>query len=806
MDSQLFSGKYTVEGEIARGGMGVIYKAMHATLNRSVAIKVLHAQYANDPAFLKRFLQEARAMARVEHENIIKVFDVHEDDGAYSIVMEYFPGKDLKHLMEERGRISPQETLSIGRQAACALAYAHEHGVIHRDIKPRNIMVDNQGVVKIADFGIAAASGECSITAIGQIVGTPEYMSPEQACGENRDGRSDLYSLGMVLYEMLTGHTAYEGISRMAIVGKLQNEHADVPLKFPIDVPGPLQDLVRSLLRRRPEHRIADARTLMNRIEELQMGFPNSELEVLETLTGISRKNRSVVGAEASGRTPGSSRDASSSPSDPQAVPEGALLVAAPSGSLSFGKVSSSLAPTRTGGSTLRTARAVSPIAVAAGVAVAVMVTAVGLSYLSSHRGQPEPAPPPIDRTAEAEKRLLVEIRDLRASARTAQEKVAQARSAAEAVGAKQQATQKYERAVGLETKASDAFQLASTLSSERRFIEAKASFQAGNAYLSKAGDEFVAAREATLVGRAESIPQAGGKAVKKGAQAENLKRTTGASRPRRDGAIYRASPKAAGNPLAEVREMLASARALQQGVTQARTGAEASGVRQQRLRNYQQSIEWEAQGLQALQMGESFTNQGRYPEAKTALQSALTLLTQARQGYDAAWAATVTKGAAANPKTPEAASLEKPTAREKSNPVRDQNPSAQPVQPAPGQTASVSSSATTARPDIEVVRESLLNLKQAYEGQDLIQLMRTTEMSNDTARKLEQMFQDYELIKVSFVIWSLTKQEASAMVSVSELIDRKGRRLRPDQIEDRWKPAKVVMRKRDEKWDKISW
>jgi len=805
MDSQLFSGKYTVQGEIARGGMGVIYKAMHAALNRSVAIKVLHAQYANDPAFLKRFLQEARAMARVEHENIIKVFDVHEDDGSYSIVMEYFPGKDLKHLMEERGRISPQDTLSIGRQAACALAYAHEHGVIHRDIKPRNIMVDNQGVVKIADFGIAAASGECSITAIGQIVGTPEYMSPEQACGEHRDGRSDLYSLGMVLYEMLTGHTAYEGISRMAIVGKLQNEHEDVSLKFPIDVPGPLQDLVRSLLRRRPEHRIADARTLMHRIEELQKGFPNSELEVLETLTGISRKNGSAVGEE-SGGTPGSSKDASSSPGDPQAVPEGALLVAAPSGSLSFGKASSSLATTRAAGSTLRTARAVSPIAVAAGVAVAVMVTAVGLSYLSSHREKPEPAPPPIDRAAQAEKRLLAEIRDLRASARTAQERVAQARSAAEAVGAKQQASQKYEHAVGLETKASEAFQLASTLFSERRFIEAKASFQGGLAHLSQAGDEFVAAREATLLGRAESKPRAGGKVIRRGTQPENIKRTTGASRTRRDGATYKASPKAAGNPLAEAREMLASARALQQGVAQARTGAEASGVRQQRLRNYQQSIEFEAQGLQALQMGESFTNQGRYPEAKTALQSALTLLTQARQGYDAAWAATVTKGAATNQKTPESPPSEKPSAREKPNPVREQARSAQPGQPASSQTASLSSSASTGRPDIEVVREQLVNLKQAYEAQDLIQLMRTTEMSNDTARRLEQMFQDYELIKVSFVIWSLTKQEASAMISVSELIDRRGRRLRPEQIEDRWKPAKVVMRKKDEKWDKISW
>ncbi|MGH7166322.1 MAG: protein kinase domain-containing protein [Nitrospiraceae bacterium] len=806
MDSQLFSGKYTVEGEIARGGMGVIYKAVHATLNRSVAIKVLHAQYANDPAFLKRFLQEARAMARVEHENIIQVFDVHEDGGSYSIVMEYFPGKDLKHLMTERGRISPQETLSIGRQAASALAYAHEQGVIHRDIKPRNIMVDNQGIVKIADFGIAAATGESSITAIGQIVGTPEYMSPEQACGENRDGRSDLYSLGMVLYEMLTGHTAYEGVSRMAIVGKLQNEHEDVPLKFPEDVPGPLQDLVGSLLRRRPENRIANARTLMHRIEELQQGFPNSELEVLETLTGISRKNGSAVGAGESYGAPGPSEDASSSSHAPRPEPAEALHMAPPSGSLSSGKPSSSLTTTRAAGSTLRTARAVSPIAVAAGLAVAVMVTAVGLSYLSSNRQKLASSPPAQDRASQAEKRLLAEIRDLQGSARTAQDKVAQARSAAEAVGAKRQATRTYQQAVGLETKASEALQQGSKLLSERRFGEARASFQAGLSQLSQARDGFVQAREATLVGMAELRPRAAEGATREGPQQENIKRATGSMRGARGVAIPKTSPQAAVNSLAEVREMLTSARTLQERVAQARTGAEASGARQQRLRNYQQSVEFEAQGLQAVQMGESFINQNRYPEAKTALHSALTLLTQARGGYDAAWAMTVAMVADANQKAPETAPIQKPSVPEKPNPVREQIRGAQPVQPAARQATPASSPAATSRPDIEAVREIVVNLKQAYESHDLPQLKRTTEMSGETARTLEQIFQDYGTIKVSYVIWSVTKQDASAIISINELVDRQGRRMRPEQIEEKWKPAKVVMRKKDDKWDKISW
>lgn len=251
---------------------------------------------------------------------------------------------------------------------------------------------------------------------------------------------------------------------------------------------------------------------------------------------------------------------------------------------------------------------------------------------------------------------------------------------------------------------------------------------------------------------------------------------------------------------------MLSSARALQERVAQARTGAEASGARQQRLRNYQQSVELEAQGLQAVQMGESFINQNRYQEAKTVLESALTLLTQARVGYDAAWATTVARVAEANQKAAETAPILKPSVPERPNPAREQIRGAQPVQPAVRQATAASSPPTTARPDIEAVRELLVNLKQAYESHDLPQLKRTTEMSGETARTLEQIFQDYVTIKVSYVIWSVTKQDASAIISINELVDRQGRRLRPEQIEEKWRPAKVVMRKKDDKWDKISW
>ena len=266
MSGSIFSGKYAVQEEIARGGMGVVYKAIHTALGRQVAIKVLHPQFSSDPAFLKRFEREARAMARLDHENVVRVFDVAQDGDSHYIVMEYFPGHDLKHLILDRENIPWQEMLKISIQVASALSYAHSQGIIHRDIKPGNIMVGKSGRAKIADFGIAAATDEVSVTATGQIIGTPEYMSPEQAMGEGVDARTDLYSLGMVMYELLNGVTTFQGISRMAIIGKLIYDKEEYNLSFPSDTPSFLQEVIRTLLMKAPASRFQDAAALVSRL------------------------------------------------------------------------------------------------------------------------------------------------------------------------------------------------------------------------------------------------------------------------------------------------------------------------------------------------------------------------------------------------------------------------------------------------------------------------------------------------------------------------------------------------------------
>ncbi len=268
--AKLFSDKYEIIEEIASGGMGVLYKANQLNLNRVVALKVLHTQFTSDPSFLKRFDREARAMARLDHQNIIRVYDVGQHENSHYIVMEYFPGKDLRWMTVEKGSFTPEETVEITIQIAEALSFAHEHGIIHRDIKPGNIMILNRKIVKVGDFGIAAAADEVSLTATGQVLGTPEYMAPEQAKGEPFDGRADLYALGLVMYKMLTGSSPYEGLSKMAIVGKLIYEKEDSALIYKQPVSNQLQQIILKLIKKDASLRYPNARALIDDLNELR--------------------------------------------------------------------------------------------------------------------------------------------------------------------------------------------------------------------------------------------------------------------------------------------------------------------------------------------------------------------------------------------------------------------------------------------------------------------------------------------------------------------------------------------------------
>ena len=284
MPDRIFSGKYVVQEEIAKGGMGVLYKALDRTLNRLVAIKVIHEQFSGDPSFTERFIRDARAMARLHHENIVTIFSVEEDRGAHFIVMEYFSGMDLRAKIKAHHSLSVREAVEIALQVATALAFAHSQGIVHRDIKPANILVDTRGRVKLTDFGIAAALDEAAITSTGQIIGTPEYMSPEQAGGTAVDGRTDLYSLGIVLHEMIVGQTPFRSMPKTSILTKLLDPAYEIPLTFPPEVPSSVQAIVEDLVRREPEYRTPRAAILASQLKECLESLPREDTDEAPTI------------------------------------------------------------------------------------------------------------------------------------------------------------------------------------------------------------------------------------------------------------------------------------------------------------------------------------------------------------------------------------------------------------------------------------------------------------------------------------------------------------------------------------------
>jgi serine/threonine protein kinase len=508
MNTKLFSGKYEIQGEIARGGMGIIYKAIHTTLNRIVAIKVLHPQYSGDSAFLKRFQREARAMARLDHENIIRVFDVAEDHGSYYIVMEYFNGKDLKQLILEKGRIVPQEALTIAIQLTNALAYAHAQGIIHRDIKPGNIMNDSRGRVKIADFGIAAATDEISVTATGQIIGTPEYMSPEQARGETLDGRTDLYSLGMVIYEMLNGQTPYQGISRMAIVGKLLYEQEEFTPPFPAEIPTSLQDLVWSLLKRQRQNRIESASILINQIikvgsdmdVDLRPGPSSGPVNTSQPIAvPLGEEGPTVMlGETPTGTPPPISQASAGTPS--YSAPFAQPISQPIPQPIPSSKRDIPSAPVQQVKPRVKV-RGLIPFIIGV-VGVLILVGGV-LYYLSSIEEKPSSVSTPDQKAVEGSI-SLTEVREIQIAVREMQERLSAARSDADGSNTKKWAPEIYQQAVDNETEASQALQAGASLINQSRYNGAKASLQQALGLLSQARDGYVQVRETAVAKAAE--------------------------------------------------------------------------------------------------------------------------------------------------------------------------------------------------------------------------------------------------------------------------------------------------------------
>jgi serine/threonine-protein kinase len=263
---QLYGDRYRLQLRIAIGGMGEVWQAEDELILRLVAIKILKQEYLADPAFLERFRSEARAAALVEHEGIANVFDYGEDTGAAYLVMELVPGESLSRLIEREKKLSEIRVLDIVAQTSRALAAAHARGLVHRDIKPGNLLITPDGKVKITDFGIARVGDQVPLTKTGQVMGTVQYLAPEQATGKASTPATDLYSLGVVAYEALCGKRPFTGENQMAIAMAHINE---MPPALPESIDPRVQNLVLSCLAKKPTQRPESASSLAIRAEGL---------------------------------------------------------------------------------------------------------------------------------------------------------------------------------------------------------------------------------------------------------------------------------------------------------------------------------------------------------------------------------------------------------------------------------------------------------------------------------------------------------------------------------------------------------
>ncbi len=297
--ASVINSRYRVEGRLGVGGMSTVLLALDERLERHVAVKLLAEHLADDPTFVSRFRREALAAARLVHPNIVQVFDSGFDESAHQhfIVMEYVPGRSCAEILRDRGHLDVDKAVDIVTQACRGLDYAHRNGVVHRDVKPGNLLVSESGVVKLADFGIARATGQSSITQVGSVLGTAAYLSPEQARGEEAGPQADLYSLGVVTYQLLSGRLPYEANSLAELALKQQRE-SPIPLqRINPHVPTALAEAVALAISVVPEERPRTATELSELIVDGANGISPWSDEAPTRHMGMSTAPTRVVPA-----------------------------------------------------------------------------------------------------------------------------------------------------------------------------------------------------------------------------------------------------------------------------------------------------------------------------------------------------------------------------------------------------------------------------------------------------------------------------------------------------------------------------
>ena len=286
-----FAGRYQIIEELGLGGMGRVYKVLDQETNERIALKLIKPEIATDKKAIERFRNELTTARKIVQKNVCRMYDLNKEKENCFITMEYISGQDLKGLIRQTGQLIVGKAISIAKQICDGLSEAHKLGVVHRDLKPSNIMIDKEGNARIMDFGIARSIKEKGITGTGMMIGTPEYMSPEQAEAKEVEFRSDIYSLGIILYEMVTGRLPFEGDTPLSIAMKHKGETPKDPKDLNPQIPEDLNQLILKCMEKDKENRYQTAEQILYELDKIEKDIPTTQREITKKRTLTSKRS-----------------------------------------------------------------------------------------------------------------------------------------------------------------------------------------------------------------------------------------------------------------------------------------------------------------------------------------------------------------------------------------------------------------------------------------------------------------------------------------------------------------------------------